>query len=56
LIPVDVFARWQRDNPTAAATIVAATTASPEGAPATDSELRRLREMAGLDEEGEDGL
>jgi hypothetical protein len=55
LIPVEVFARWQRDNPAAAATIVAATASPvPEGdVPATDDELKRLREMAGLDEEGE---
>jgi hypothetical protein len=51
--PVDVFARWQRDNPAAAATIVTATASLPEGeAPASDEELKRLRRIAGLENGG----
>jgi hypothetical protein len=53
LIPVDVFARWQRDNPAAAATIVTAASTTPAGeTPASDEELKRLRRIAGLENGG----
>jgi hypothetical protein len=46
LVPVVAFEKWKATDPAGVAAVMAA---MPEGAPATDAELKKLR-IAGLDE------